>query len=124
MWSSLNGFQRILKVPGNVYKLFSPILSMVRKKRPQAKTKRKSSGRKSKLSSSGKNNPRKFNIAWANFSMFIILFIISFLLYSFSTNALLRNFFGILSTVLGVLSFAFLVILVVLGIAKSGKKRR
>ena len=62
------------------------------------------------------------DMAWKNFTFFLVIFILSFILYSFSVNELLRNFFGILSVVLGFLAFAFLIAFVALSILRSGKK--
>ena len=96
---------------------------MAAKKRSKAR--RSSSSAKSKKTKSASGSVQKrFNLAWSNFTMFIILFLVSFLLYNFSTSSLLINFFGILSLILGVLAFAFLIALIVLGIARSGKRKK
>jgi polyferredoxin len=64
---------------------------------------------------------RKKDVALKNFILFVILFILSFLLYSFSSSPLLVNFFGIVSIILGFLAVAFLIVIVVLALAKKGK---
>jgi len=60
--------------------------------------------------------------AQRNFTLFLILFIVSFLLYSFSVNALFINFFGLLSIIFGFVTLAFLIALVVLLIDYGLKK--
>ncbi len=62
------------------------------------------------------------DLAWKNFALFLVLFLLSFVLYNFTSSELLKNFFGILSVVLGFLAFAILIAFVVLVILKSGKK--
>ncbi len=64
---------------------------------------------------------RRISVAWKNLTLFLILFILSFILYSFSSNSLLVTFFGILSIILGFLTFAFLIALIVLSISKAGR---
>jgi len=83
------------------------------KKRRSAKTTSKKSG---------DNLKRRVSLAWKNFVLFLILFIISFVLYSFATNSLFVNLFVILSIIFGFLSFAFLLALIVLLILKSGRR--
>jgi len=64
----------------------------------------------------------RIDLAWKNLLLFLIIFIISFILYSFSSNELLKNFFGVLSAIFGFLTFAFLIAFIVLAILKTGKK--
>jgi len=52
--------------------------------------------------------------AQRNFTLFLILLMVSFLLYSFSVNPLFVNFFGVLSIIFGFVTLAFLIALVVL----------
>ncbi len=66
---------------------------------------------------------QRIDLAWKNFVVFIILFILSFVLYSASSSDLLINLFAILSIFLGFLALAFLIVFVVLSILKSGKKK-
>ena len=63
------------------------------------------------------------NIAWKNFTFFLMIFILSFILYSISLNDLLRNFFQILSVILGFLTFAFLIAFIVLSILKTSSNK-
>ena len=63
------------------------------------------------------------DLAWKNFALFLVLFLLSFVLYNFTEpGGLLNNFFGILSVILGFLAFAILIAFIVLVILKSGKK--
>lgn len=67
----------------------------------------------SKKTKKGKSNKQKINIVIRNLVLFAILTLISFLLYSVSTNELLINFFYLIAMVLGFVAFAFLIILLV-----------
>lgn len=64
----------------------------------------------------------KISISWKNFLVFLILFIVSFVLYSFSSTDFFDNLFGILSIIFGFLSLALLIVLAVFLILRSGKK--
>ncbi len=75
--------------------------------------------RAGKKSASLKN---RIHLAWRNLLLFLIIFICSFILYSFSTNDLLKNLFGILAVIFGFLTFAFLLAFIVLLILRTGKK--
>ncbi len=56
-----------------------------------------------------------------NFILFLILTIISVILYTLSSSSIFEQFFGLLSIVLGFLAFAFLIIIVVFSIIRAGK---
>ena len=63
------------------------------------------------------------DLAWKNFTLFLIIFLFSFVLYNITTDGgLLNNFFYLLSIILGFLTLALLIAFVVLFILKSGKK--
>lgn len=81
--------------------------------------------KKKKVTKAKKTPPisARINLAWRNFILFLILFILSFVLYSFSSSSLFLNFFGVLSIILGFLAFAFLIALVVLLILNAAKKK-
>lgn len=64
----------------------------------------------------------RLDLAWRNFILFFILFLFSFALYNLTTNELFKNFFGIISVILGFLSLAILIALIVLAILKSNSK--
>jgi len=64
----------------------------------------------------------RIGLAWKNLLLFLIIFIISFVLYNFSSNDLLKNFFGVLAIIFGFLTFAFLIVFIVLAILRTGKK--
>ena len=64
----------------------------------------------------------RVGLALKNLILFLILFIASFLFYSFSLSELLKNFFGILSIIFGFLTFAFLIVFIVLLILKKSRK--
>ena len=82
---------------------------MVRKKRARAK----------KITKSVKD---RVNLAWKNLLLFLIISIISFVLYTFSSNELLKNFFGVLLIIFGFLTFALLISFIVLLILREPKK--
>lgn len=93
---------------------------MVRKKRAVAK---RITAKSVKTAVKGPTRLRdRVDLAWKNLLLFLIIFIISFILYSFSSNELLKNFFGVLSAIFGFLTFAFLIAFIVLAILKTGKK--
>jgi len=88
---------------------------MVRKKRARAK----------KITKSVKEPVRlkdRIGLAWKNFLLFLIISIISFVLYTFSSNDLLKNFFGVLLIIFGFLTFALLISFIVLLILRAPKK--
>ena len=62
------------------------------------------------------------DLAWRNFALFLLLFLLSFVLYNFTSSALFKNFFGILSVIFGFLALAILIAFIVLIILKKGKK--
>jgi len=64
----------------------------------------------------------RIGLAWKNLILFLIIFILSFILYSFSSNDLLKNFFGVLSVIFGFLAFAFLIVFIVLIILRTERK--
>ena len=56
---------------------------------------------------------RRINVAWKNLVLYLILFILSIVLYSVSSNPLLVTFFGILSIIFVFVAVAFLIALLV-----------
>lgn len=68
-----------------------------------------------------KSNQINLFRAQKNFALFLILLMVSFLLYNFSINLLFKNFFGVLSIIFGFVTLAFLIALVVLLIVSSRK---
>ena len=64
----------------------------------------------------------RISLAWKNLILFLIIFIFSFILYTFSSNDLLKNFFGVLSIIFGFLTFAFLIAFIVLIILRTERK--
>ncbi len=83
-----------------------------------AKKRKKTKSKKSKKTNKYSLETIK---AQRNFSLFLILFMVSFLLYSFSVNVLFANFFGVLSILFGFVALAFLIALVTLLMVKSKK---
>jgi uncharacterized integral membrane protein len=61
---------------------------------------------------------KRMNVAWRNFVLYLMLFILSFVLYFFSTSSLLVNLFAITSIILGFLAFAFLIVLIALALSR------
>ncbi len=69
-----------------------------------------------------KSLKERATLAWKNLLLFLIIFIISFILYTFSSNDLLKNFFGVLAIIFGFLTFALLISFIVLAILKTDRK--
>ena len=63
--------------------------------------------------------PARIRIAWRNLLLFIILFLASYLLYSFSNTTLFSTFFGIMAIIFGFVSLSFLMALMVLLISRT-----
>lgn len=85
---------------------------MAKKKRAKKRTVKKTLG-------STKN---KLNLAWRNFLLFLSIFVVSFILYSMSSNALFINFFAIIFMIAGFVAFAFLIVLLVFWILKISRR--
>ncbi len=66
---------------------------------------------------------KRIELAWKNLLFFAVLFVLSYVLYSVSSNPLLLNMFGILSIVLGVVAVAFLLSVLVLLFLKGMNKK-
>ena len=64
------------------------------------------------------------DVAWKNFLLFLILLILSYVMYHFSTADLFLNLFGIFSIIFGFLAFAFLLAFIVLEILKASSRRK
>lgn len=93
---------------------------MVRKKRAGAK---RITAKSVKTAVKGPARLRdRIDLAWKNLILFLIIFILSFILYNFSSNDLLKNFFGVLSVIFVFLTFAFLIAFIVLVILRIGRK--
>lgn len=66
---------------------------------------------------------RRINLAWRNFVTFLLIFIFSYVLYSFSTTELFQNFFGIFFIITGFMALAFLIVFFVLIVIKKSKEK-
>ena len=64
----------------------------------------------------------RISISWRSFIIFLVLFLVSFLLYILSSSPLFLNLFQLLSIIFGFLSLALLIVLIVFLILRSGKK--
>lgn len=84
-----------------------------------AKKKRKVVSKGSKSSNSVE---KRIGLAWKNLILFAVLFVLSFIFYNISTSEIFVNFFAILSMILGVLAFAFLIVFLVLVVLRSEKR--
>jgi len=78
--------------------------------------------RKKRVVKESPNLKNRIHFALKNLLLFLIIFIMSFIFYFFSTNDLLKNLFGILAIIFGFLTFAFLLAWIVLLILGTGKK--
>ncbi|MAG78876.1 hypothetical protein CMI40_00685 [Candidatus Pacearchaeota archaeon] len=68
------------------------------------------------------SNKTKFNLVMKNLSLFVVLFVLSLVLYNVSSNELLSNLFFILALVTGFVSVAFLIIWLVFNVLKYASK--
>lgn len=89
------------------------------KKKSVKKSKRSSKSKTKLKTKKASSLGNRVNIAWKKFTLFLIIFFVSFVFYNVSMNELFRNFFGIFSVILGFLSFAFLIAFIVLSLLKS-----
>ncbi|MEK6896903.1 MAG: hypothetical protein AABW93_00030 [Nanoarchaeota archaeon] len=64
----------------------------------------------------------KISISWRSFIVFLVLFLVSFLLYLLSSTPLFENLFQLLSIIFGFLSLALLIVVLVFLILKSGRR--
>lgn len=65
---------------------------------------------------------KKFNLAWKNFLFWLILSILSLVLYKVVTNSLWKNVFGILWIILGFIAVAFLIAVLIFLFMKSFRR--
>lgn len=65
---------------------------------------------------------KKFNLAWKNFLFWLILSILSLVLYKVVTNTLWKNLFGTLWIILGFIAVAFLIAVLVFLFLKSFRR--
>lgn len=66
--------------------------------------------------------PRKIKFVLRNLILFIVLSIISYLLYTVSSDVVLKPFFYFLTMILGVIALAFLISLLVFLVLRSMRK--
>lgn len=66
------------------------------------------------VSSGGRSLQQRIGIAWKNLVLFVILFLASYVLYTFSETVLFSTFFGIMSMIFGFVSVSFLIAFIVL----------
>jgi len=82
--------------------------------------------KKRRVSKTSVNNTaslkNRFELAWRNFILFLVLFIISLLLTSVTSSDLLSNFFGISAMIFGFVSLALLIVIIILVITKPKKR--
>ena len=79
----------------------------VKKAKPKAISK-KTIKKPIKRLSAASSYKRRFNIALRNLILFVVLFILSFILYTVSGSAFYQNLFFMLSVILGFIAVAFL----------------
>jgi hypothetical protein len=98
---------------------------MARKKRGAKRTARKTAVGKAKSKQIVGGKIQK-NIALIvnNLLLFVALCLVSFVLYSFLTNNLLKNLFYVMAMVFGFVSVAFLISLLVILIMKFVSKKK
>jgi hypothetical protein len=93
---------------------------MARKKRSKSKANRKIS-KKSNFKIG--DLKKKLTVVINNLLLFVALSLVSFVLYRFLQNEILKNLFNVMSMVFGFVSVAFLIALLVLLILRTVKKR-
>ena len=93
---------------------------MARKKSVRRVKPRKARPRRSRKPVRGitSNLKKKIDVARKNLIFFTILFIISLVLYSISSNTLLVTFFGVVSMIFGFVAVAFLIAFLVYSFVK------
>jgi len=65
---------------------------------------------------------KKFNLAWKNFLFWLILSILSLVLYKVVSHPLWNTLFGILWIILGFIAVAFLIVVLVFLFMKSFRR--
>ncbi len=96
---------------------------MAKKKRSKKRTTRRVVRRKGSSSTLSKTK-NKITLIGNNLLLFIALTLVSFVLYNFLGNDLLRNLFYVMAMVFGFVSVAFLITFLILIIMKFVSKKR
>ena len=93
---------------------------MVKKKSVQAKvSKKKPVGKNKKMV---RSTPKKINLVLKNLILFVILFVLSGILYAVSGSEIYKNLFLLLSIIFGFVGVAFLIVLLIFLFLKIMKK--
>ena len=92
---------------------------MVKKKRMKKVSKK---GIVRKPSRFVRSSKRKINLVLRNLIVFVVMSLISFVLYSVLINEIFKNLFSLLAMIFGFIAVAFLIILLVFLILKVMKK--
>ncbi len=96
----------------------------VKKAAKKSTSKKKVSRSKSpKRSSAVKPTDNRIRLALRDLLLFVILSMVSYLIYTVSGNTLYEQFFGVVSIILGFIALAFLVAVLVLVLMKAMKKK-
>ena len=69
-----------------------------------------------------RSSKRKINLVLRNLILFVVMSLISFVLYSVLINEIFKNLFSLLAMIFGFIAVAFLIILLVFLILKVMKK--
>ncbi len=93
-----------------------------KKKKAAKKTKRKVKAVKKTKKRLTRASGRKINLVVKNLALFVILTVASYLIQSVATNKFLHNLFYLLAIILGFISLAFLIVLLILLVMKGLKK--
>lgn len=67
-------------------------------------------------------NKKKINLILKNLVLFVIISLVSFVLYSVSNNEMFRNLFSLLAIIFGCVTVAFLIVFLVFLFSKMMKK--
>jgi len=95
---------------------------VARKRVSSSKSRTVSRSSRSSRISSNKSVGNRLSLAWANFVFFLIIFVVSLVLYQIVPNILLQNFFGVISVISGIVAAALLIAAIVLSILRFGRK--
>ncbi len=86
------------------------------------KKSKKSKTKSAKVVKNPSNLKRRFGIALRNLILFLIMFVVSYGLYSASSSDLMINLFFLLSVIFGFVSLAFLLVLLIFVFMKIIRK--
>jgi hypothetical protein len=97
---------------------------MARKKTANKTSKKSAAVRNKSKNVSGNDLKKNINLIVSNLLLFVALFLVSLILYSFLGNDFLKSLFQVMTMVFGFVSVAFLITFLVLIIMKLVSKKK